>query len=51
MAVMDVCSPHPTPRLCEAEREASGIDAMVLLGGAHRDCGWPVDVSTDEENT
>jgi hypothetical protein len=25
------CSPHPTTRLSEAEREASGIDAMVLF--------------------
>jgi len=60
MAVKDIWSPHPTTRLCEAGREAAGIDAMVLfervgavvlLGDAHRDGGWPVDVSTDEENT
>ena len=46
MAVMDICSPLPTTRLCEAEREAWGIDAMVLfecvgvvvvLGDANRD--------------
>jgi hypothetical protein len=46
--------------LCEAERDASGIDAMVLfecagvvvvLGDANRDGGWPVDVLSAEENT
>jgi hypothetical protein len=54
------CSPHPTTRLSEAERGAASIDAMVLfesagavvvLGDANRDGGWPVDVLTAEENT